>query len=162
MIHSKKLSQKGQSRIAFLPIKPIYAERIIAGEKLFEFRKTMFKKDIAFFIIYSSSPIKKIMGVAKVKAIKIASPFATWEMTKHAAGISRRLFREYFQGVTTACAIEIEEITVLVSPIAPTEIDPAFKVPQSFCYVDDKFLRKIIERGGIVKEGANSGDAILN
>lgn len=91
------------------------------------------------------------MGVAKVKAINIASPSATWEKTKHAAGISRRLFREYFHGTSTACTFEIEEVTLLACPISPTEIEKAFKVPQSFSYVDSVFLQKTFERGGVPK-----------
>jgi predicted transcriptional regulator len=160
MSHSKKLSQKGQSRIAFLPIKPIYADKIIAGEKLFEFRRTMIRKDISHLIIYSSSPVKKIIGIAKVKAIMVASPSATWERTKHAAGITRRLFREYFCGTSMSCTIEVGRVIPLDRPIPPEQIEKNFKVPQSFSYVDNNFLQKIFERGCIAK--GNSRNTILS
>ncbi len=141
------LQKNGQFRIAFMPIKPVYVERIFSGKKLFEFRRTSIRKDTTHLIIYSSSPTKRIMGVAEVRSIITASPTAIWERTKHASGISRRLFREYFQGAKKACAIEIKPVILLNNPLPPQEIASEFNVPQSYSYVDHSFLEKVIQLG---------------
>jgi len=130
-----------------MPIKPVYVERILSGQKLFEFRRTSIRQDTTHLILYSSSPVKRIMGVVEVGSILTASPTATWERTKHAAGISRRLFREYFKGAKKACAIEIQSVFALKKPMAPHEIFPKFHIPQSYRYVDTPFLENVIQRG---------------
>ena len=53
------------SVIAFLPIKPIYANRILEGSKRYEFRRTRLRQDITHVVIYSTSPVKKIVGIAE-------------------------------------------------------------------------------------------------
>ena len=143
----KNLQKNGQYRIAFMPIKPVYVDRILSGQKLFEFRRTSIRGDTTHLIIYSSSPIKMIVGVVEVRSIITASPTATWERTKHAAGISRRLFREYFKGSKKACAIEIQSVFPLKNPLPPHEIIPKFHIPQSYRYVDHPFLEKVIQLG---------------
>jgi predicted transcriptional regulator len=130
-----------------MPIKPVYVERILSGQKLFEFRRTSIRQDTTHLILYSSSPVKRIMGVAEVSSILTASPTVTWERTKHAAGISRRLFREYFKGSKKASAIEIQSVFTLNNPLAPHEIIPKFHIPQSYRYVDSSFLEKVIQQG---------------
>ena len=143
----KNLQKNGQYRIAFMPIKPIYVERILSGQKLFEFRRTSIRQDTTHLIIYSSSPIKRIVGVVEVGSVITASPTATWERTKHAAGISRKLFREYFKGSKKACAIEIETVFPLHNPLTPREIIPEFHIPQSYRYVELSFLEKVVLLG---------------
>lgn len=141
------LEPKRNSAIAFLPIKPEYARRIVAGEKRFEFRKASFASPVSHIVIYASTPVKKIIGVAAVTSIDICSPSATWENTKHAAGISRRAFREYFYGKKLACAIVIDEVKELDRWVSPHEIVEGFKVPQSFVYVKPPFLKRLLKKG---------------
>ena len=147
MKHLKKLLPMEKSIIAFMPIKPVYAEKIISGKKKYEFRKKSINPDITHIIIYATFPVKKIIGVAEVKRIHISSPSAIWEKTKSAAGIPRRLFREYFQDVKMAYAIELKKIIKLNNQIAPDEIKNGFNIPQSFSYVNAAFYRKVIHRG---------------
>ena len=87
------------------------------------------------------------MGVAEVSSILTASPTATWERTKHTAGISRRLFKEYFRGSKKACAIKIKTVFPLHNLLLPREIIPDFHIPQSYRYVDLSFLEKVVLLG---------------
>lgn len=135
------------SAIAFLPIKPQYAHRIVSGEKRFEFRKTKLSSKLTHLVIYASTPVKKIIGVAKVANIKESSPSATWERSKSAAGISRQLFRSYFFGKRRAYAITIDSVRALDRWLGPGEIREGFRVPQSFIYVDLPFLRRVLKKG---------------
>lgn len=68
-------------------------------------------------------------------------------MTKHAAGISRKLFREYFQGKKTAYAIQIKKVYPFNRVVDPSEIENGFKIPQSFSYVNTAFFRKVLMKG---------------
>ena len=139
---------KQSSAIAFLPIKPQYAQRIVLGEKRFEFRKGKFASKVSHIVIYASTPVKKIIGVAQVSSIGTSSPSATWKSTKHAAGISRRAFRKYFMGKKQAYSIALESVYALANWISPHEIQDGFRVPQSFVYVDQPFLKRVLQKGG--------------
>jgi predicted transcriptional regulator len=135
----------GELVIAFIPIKPKYVDRIINGEKLYEFRKASIRPDLTHLIIYSGSPIKKIVGIAEVETIEVGAPSKIWEKTKHVAGISRAEFREYFRGKKNAYAIKLKKVHVLSRQINPEDIKNGFNIPQSYSYVRPAFLHKILE-----------------
>jgi len=137
-------------RIAFMPIKPIYADKIIDGSKKFEFRRASIKGDLTHLIIYASSPVKRIIGVAVVDGVDISPPLEAWGNTKHAAGISRTDFLDYFQGKEKAVTIKFKDILPLGRDVCPTEIEAGFKVPQSFKYVQSSFLQDVLTRGDVV------------
>jgi predicted transcriptional regulator len=90
----------------------------------------------------------KIIGVAEISSIGVASPTATWENTKHAAGISRQAFRKYFYGKKLAYAIAIENVCALENWVSPHEVQVGFRVPQSFSYVNQPFLKRVLKKGG--------------
>ena len=47
---------------AILSVKPEYATKILTGEKLYEYRKTVFCRPIEKVYIYASSPVCMIVG----------------------------------------------------------------------------------------------------
>ena len=52
-----------------LSINPPYVDKIFNGEKKFEYRRAIFKDNsVDTIVIYSTSPIKKVVGEFKVKA----------------------------------------------------------------------------------------------
>lgn len=130
-----------------MPIKPEYASRILSGEKLFEYRRTNIRTDLTHLVIYSSSPVKRIVALAKVDSVEVASPSALWDRTKHAAGISRRRFREYFSGARSAVAISMGAVHPLAVELVPADVEDGFHIPQSYRYVDKKFLEKVASLG---------------
>lgn len=144
---SIKSSKRVTSKIAFMPIKPIYAGRLLEGTKKYEFRKTNIKGNLSHIIIYASSPVKKIIGVAEVGSIETSCPLHLWENTKDEAGISHRAYMEYFNGSDKACAISIKHIFPLKNHLKPCEITDDFIVPQSFRYVDATFLKAVFQKG---------------
>lgn len=147
MTRLKKLTVCKNSIIAFMSIKPIYANKIIAGIKKYEFRKTAIREKLSHIIIYSTSPEKKIIGIAEVEAVHSSSPTAIWERTKNAAGISRKLFREYFKNKKIAYAIKIKKVIPFDKPITPKEIEKCFNVPQSFSYISHLIYNKTLRIG---------------
>lgn len=136
-------------KIVFLPIKPLYAERIIRGDKIFEFRRRPISADVTHIIVYASSPKKRIVGVVEVNSVICASPNSVWRMTIDGAGISRKEYCDYFNGTDKAYALVLkpEGVQRLTNELSPSEIQKDFKVPQSFMYVDKNFLKAVISKG---------------
>ncbi len=120
-----------------LSIKPKYVRSIIEGGKRYEFRKTIFKnREIDLIYIYSSSPVKKIIGSFEVGGILEDHPRELWDNVKEYAGIDDRDFFSYFEGKSRAFAIEIQNLQEFNDPIDPYETIPGFVPPQSYRYMD--------------------------
>lgn len=120
-----------------LSIKPRYVKSIIEGDKRYEFRKTIFKnREINRIYIYSSSPVKKIVGTFEIGGILEDHPVDLWDTVKEFAGIDNRDFFAYFEGKSRAFAIEIQNLQKFNHPIDPYETMPGFVPPQSYCYLD--------------------------
>jgi predicted transcriptional regulator len=45
-----------------MSIKPSYVEKIVSGEKIYELRRSIFKREVENVIIYANAPSKEIMG----------------------------------------------------------------------------------------------------
>jgi type I restriction enzyme S subunit len=120
-----------------LSIKPKYVKSIIEGDKRYEFRKAIFKnREINRIYIYSSSPVKKIVGTFEIGSILEDHPIDLWDMVKEFAGINHRDFFAYFEGKSRAFAIEIQNLQEFTDPINPYETMPGFVPPQSYCYMN--------------------------
>jgi predicted transcriptional regulator len=120
-----------------LSIKPKYVKSIIDGDKRYEFRKTIFKnREINRIYIYSSSPVKKIVGTFEIGGILEDHPSDLWDTVKEFAGIDDRDFFAYFEGKSRAFAIEIQNRQEFDNPIDPYETMPGFVPPQSYCYME--------------------------
>lgn len=119
-----------------LSIKPEFAEKILAGEKRFEFRRVMPKQRVERVVVYASSPVCRLVGEFTVRRVVSASPEKLWRQTRNFAGISRRYFDAYFEGRTEAHAFEVEDVLRYDQPIDPQSIYRGFRPPQSFVYLD--------------------------
>jgi len=126
-----------------LSIKPKYVDKIVAGDKKYEFRKAIFKKDVRKVYIYSSSPTKKIVGCFFLSDIIRNTPENLWAELKHLSGLEHAEFFEYFKDKTEGFAIEIGELFVFKKPIDPRICFENFVPPQSFCYFDDNVMSRI-------------------
>ena len=104
-----------------LSIKPKYADEIISGRKKYEFRKFIFKReDIEKVYIYSSSPVKKIIGIIDIDGIIIDTPKSLWEQCYEYAGISESDFFSYFKNSDIGYAIKISDVQEFPVSIAHT------------------------------------------
>ena len=99
-----------------LSIKPEYVEKILQGEKKFEYRKRLAKEDVSYIYVYSTAPSMKVVASVHIEGHLSDSPTALWEKTKAAAGISRAKFRDYFRGCKTAYAYKLGKVEVFESP----------------------------------------------
>lgn len=122
---------------AILSIKPEFVEKIISGEKIYEFRKIIFKKKINKILIYSTMPIGKLIGEFTVNDIVHGDKENVWKITKDKAGISFDFFSKYYSNRNTAYAIKIEQLIVYDNPVNPYKEIPGFIAPQSFRYINE-------------------------
>ena len=121
---------------ALLSIKPEFVDKIFSGEKLFEYRKAVFKRPgVQSVVIYSTMPEGKIVGEFTIGGILAQKPEELWAETKGASGISKQFFDEYFSGRDVAYAIKIQDLKRYPEPINPYEKERGFKAPQSFKYI---------------------------
>ena len=117
-----------------LSIKPEYVEKILQGEKKFEYRKRLAKEDVSYIYVYSTAPSMKVVASVHIEGHLSDSPTALWEKTKAAAGISRAKFRDYFRGCKTAYAYKLGKVEVFESPKNLSDFGVAV-APQSFVYI---------------------------
>ncbi len=117
-----------------LSIKPEYVEKILQGEKKFEYRKRLAKEDVSYIYVYSTAPSMKVVASVHIEGHLSDSPTALWEKTKAAAGISRAKFRDYFRGCKTAYAYKLDKVEVFESPKNLSDFGVAV-APQSFVYI---------------------------
>lgn len=119
---------------AIFAIKPKYVEKIFSGEKWFEFRTTVCKKQINKMIIYETSPVSKIVGEVFVSKILKDTPENIWLQTKDYAGIDYDSFMNYFKNRKFAFAYVLENPTKYEPPKLLSEYNIK-AVPQSFVYL---------------------------
>lgn len=117
-----------------LSIKPEYVEKILQGEKKFEYRKRLAKEDVSYIYVYSTAPSMKVVASVHIEGHLSDSPTALWEKTKATAGISRAKFRDYFRGCKTAYAYKLGKVEVFESPKNLSDFGVAV-APQSFVYI---------------------------
>ncbi|MDP9750336.1 Predicted transcriptional regulator, contains an HTH and PUA-like domains [Thermoanaerobacter thermohydrosulfuricus] len=118
-----------------LSIKPEYVEKIFKGTKRFEFRKVKFKRnDVNKIIIYSTSPVMKVVGEAEITGIIENTPSELWEQTKEYAGVDKKFFDEYFKNKEKAVAYKLGEIKKYKKPLQLKDLGIK-NPPQSFIYV---------------------------
>lgn len=119
-----------------MPINPEYVDEILAGRKKYEYRKIKAKRNnIDKMIIYSTSPIMKVVAEVDIKKILEEEPEKLWEMTKNESGITKEFYNKYYKNKNTAIAYKLGTIKVYDEPKNLNDIGINY-VPQSFVYLD--------------------------
>ena len=117
-----------------MSINPQHVNNILDGTKKFEFRKTKCKEKIDSIIIYSTSPIMRVVAEVEVKDVIEDTPQAVWSKTQTAAGIDKLFFDRYYKGRSTAVAYVLGNVNKFPTPklLADYGVKSA---PQSYVYV---------------------------
>ena len=119
-----------------LSVKPEFVEKIFAGTKKYEFRKSLFKRrGVKYVVIYASAPIKRVVGEFEIDDILSDGVDVVWDKTKKHSGITKAFYKSYFQNRKIANAIKIGHIRKYekARQLSDYNIQQA---PQSFCYID--------------------------
>ncbi|WP_419728143.1 helix-turn-helix domain-containing protein [Lichenicola sp.] len=120
-------------------IKPEYSEKIVDGAKTIELRRR-FPSAVSrgtLALIYATSPIRALTGVAEIGEIQRCSPSEIWDRFASRACIPHKDFESYFSGVETGVAIELCCARPLRRALKLSELRQRFNFepPQSFLYV---------------------------
>lgn len=119
-----------------LSINPEYVEKIFSGEKKYEFRRNIFKKqDIKSIVIYSTSPVKKVVGEFIIDEIIQDLPQKLWELAPENTGISEEKFYKYFANKEKGYAIKIGKL-IRYKTMKNLQDFSIKSAPQSFVYVN--------------------------
>ena len=110
--------------------------------KKYEFRKSIFKRyDVSTAYIYSTNPIKKLIGKFTIGEIIEDHPQVLWQNLSNFAGLEQDEFFKYFQDRETGFAIEIKDLEVFKGPVEPKDLIPNFVPTQSFYYIDEDIFK---------------------
>lgn len=141
-----------------ISIKPKYVDKILRGEKKFEFRKAIFKtKRVRKVFIYASAPVQCIVASFEVDDILEGSPDKVWADCREFAGIEEKAYFDYFNNREQAYSIKIKNLDIFKEPVRPLKHIDGFKAPQSYMYVD-RNLAKLLEGSSPVRKSIiNSG-----
>ena len=117
-----------------LSINPEHVENIFNGNKKYEYRKVRCKQEADKIIIYSTYPIKKVVGEATIEIVLEDSPEEVWKITSKESGINLNFFEQYYEGREKAVAYKLSN---MIKYSKPKELESyGLRVaPQSFVYV---------------------------
>lgn len=118
-----------------LSIKPEFVREIFAGNKKYEYRKTIFTKNVDKVVVYSTKPEGMIVGEFTVEAILEKDPAELWKETHQVSGITKEFFDQYFAGRERGYALKISAPILYEEPINPFDLFSSFVAPQSFKYL---------------------------
>lgn len=124
---------RGINLKVILSIHPKFVEKIFLGEKRYEYRKAIFKKNVESILIYATKPVGKIVGEILFEEVISGDLRYVWNETYEYSGISEEFFFEYFKNKEVAHAIKINNLIKYDKPI---ELPVGIKAPQSYCYVN--------------------------
>lgn len=129
--------------VVLLPIQPRYAGPILEGLKRVEFRKRPFRREVSHVVVYSSSPVKQVVGFFEIVGIEQDSPKRLWSRYAHEGGIEKTDYDRYFARTEDAVAIRVGRVHVFKRPFPLQELDPGMSVPQSYAYLSQQAFAKI-------------------
>lgn len=119
-----------------MPINPCYVDEILSGRKKYEYRKIKaIKNNIDKMIIYSTSPVMRIVAEVEVDEIIIETPERLWNLTKKYSGITEECYFKYYSNKKNAIAYKLGQVKKYERPKKLSEIGIDY-VPQSFVYLD--------------------------
>lgn len=135
------------SRDVVLSIRPQYSEKIMEGKKTVELRRRfpMSTSKGSIVYIYSTSPVRAMVGSAEISDVIKMSVADIWEQYSDCAFIKKEDFDVYFSGVEEGYALEFSNVRPLPRPLKLNELRErfGFQPPQSFLYAKPDLRRAL-------------------
>jgi predicted transcriptional regulator/DNA-binding XRE family transcriptional regulator len=139
--------ERSLRREIILSIKPTYSEKILEGVKTVELRRRfpMSAGQGATAYIYSTSPVRALVGLAEIIDVERLPIAALWRQHGGSASIRKRDFDAYFSGLREGYALKISNARPLSRPLDLAELKErfGFKAPQSFLYAKPSLQRAL-------------------
>ncbi len=117
-----------------LSIKPQYVEKIVAGQKKFEFRKFHCRDEVDTIVIYATAPMKQVIGETTILQIIEGDVEYVWQKTRPYGGILKKDYKEYYKKREIAIAYQLGEVRLYDEPKKLADFGLSY-VPQSFAYL---------------------------
>lgn len=92
-----------------LSVKPVYADLILTGFKTVELRRVFPEVQDAVVYLYASSPVKRVIGRARIQNVDRDHPDEIWRRHQHQTGLTRDTFDAYFTGARSAAALVLTD-----------------------------------------------------
>jgi predicted transcriptional regulator len=106
-----------------LPLKPRYAESIIAGTKRVELRRRRPSVELPVkAFLYATAPFCAVVAVCEIVRCFNGSLEDAWDLSNLSAGVSRADFEEYFSGLEEANVLGIEKVRPFARPVRLREL----------------------------------------
>lgn len=118
-----------------LPIKEKYSNAILSNEKTFEIRRKAPNRVFNSILIYTTAPISKIVGEARVCKIHKLPLKDLWKLTEGKNELTKKEFYNYFEGQDYGYAYEINKTKKFSKPISLDHYGIK-SAPQHFKYID--------------------------
>jgi len=125
-------------RPLLLSLRPRFAQAILDGTKTVELRRTRVSAPPGtLLVLYASSPVMAVVGVATLADRDTAGPMVIWRRYRGRLGLSRAEFADYFTGAEHATALAIAAPRALPEPLTLSWLrsHAAFQPPQSYRYI---------------------------
>ena len=138
-------------RAVLLSIRPRFAEQILAGTKTVEFRRSWAADPVGLAVVYSSSPVQRLVCIVEIEGEVFAPPASVWTRCRaRGPGLERKELMEYFAGKDRAYGVLLGSLALPKIPIRPTSLFRGFRPPQSFRYLNATELHRIGKQFGLV------------
>lgn len=139
MTHFQKCSPSLSGSAILLSIKPYYADLILAGTKMAEFRRSAPSQLVSKIVIYCSAPVQAIVAIVDVSQTIKGSPSVLWPIARdNGGGLTRSELRAYFTGKDKGYAFMLHNLRVFEKPVDPRTFFKEFTPPQSFKYLTER------------------------
>jgi predicted transcriptional regulator len=140
-------------RLAMLiSVYPRFASAILSGDKHVELRRVRPRLSAGgLVVLYATSPVKQILGTARLKTILEATPNQLWAEVGAVAGVTRSEFNDYFSGRPQAFGLNLVGVRRLPEPLSlPVLRENGIHPPQGFRYLGQDELRRLgMSEGGL-------------
>jgi predicted transcriptional regulator len=132
--------------VVLLPIQPRYAQLIIDGSKKVEFRKTVFRSEPVYVVIYASSPVQRVLGYFEVSDVEVDSIDSLFQKYSHIGCIGRYDYDDYYGDRDKGLVLRVGEVVALPEPLSLSDLGLSPRPPQSYAYVDANVVDLIDRR----------------
>ena len=130
----KNAMPETRSRAIIMPIKKIYADYIMTGEKKFEFRKNLCNQSCNEMVLYATSPYKSVIGKVSILGKVSLTKETLWKYVSPYAGITWEQYCKYFAKVDNASAYILGTAERFIPERTLLDYGINYN-PQSFIYI---------------------------
>jgi predicted transcriptional regulator len=131
-----------------ISIKPKFAEAILGGTKKYELRRRLSNsiKPGSNLVIYCTSPVSAIAGMAIVESVVHKSTAEIWKNLRSELGVSKQEFENYFEGISKGFAISLSNVRRVKNGVTCQKLisEVGVRPPQSFMFLKDEVFDRIM------------------